>query len=168
MANEFNDPISLFITWTTYGSWLPGDTRGWMKWKAGQQQPQPLLEDWCKNQMKEKAVLLDAQHRQVVEDVVRKHSDIRSWELHAVSCRSNHVHVVVTVVPKTGNKDDGIKRVRDELKANATRVLRRCANPITNEKVWTRGGDIQFIDTDDLGQVVIYVSEAQDRMERGK
>jgi len=140
-----------------------------MKWKAGQKQPQPLLEDWCKNQMKEKAVLLDAQHRQVVEDVIRKHADIRRWELHAVSVRSNHVHVVVTVIPKTDNKDDGIKRVRDELKANATRVLRRCANPITNEKVWTRGGDIQFIDTEDgLEQVVIYVSEAQDRMERGK
>ena len=172
MANEFNDPISLFITWTTYGSWLPGDSRGWMKWKVGQRQPQPLLEDWCKNQMKERAVLLDAQHRQVVEDVVGKHSDIRGWELHAVSVRSNHVHVVVTVVPKTGNKDyrvaDGVKRIRDELKANATRVLRRCANPITNEKVWTRGGDIQFIESDDLEQVVIYVSEAQDRMERGK
>ena len=78
----------------------------------------------------------------------------------------------MTVVPKTGNKDyrvaDGVKRIRDELKANATRVLRRCANPITNEKVWTRGGDIQFIESDDLEQVVIYVSEAQDRMERGK
>ena len=61
--------------------------------------------------MKEKAVLLDAQHRQVVEDVIRKHADIRRWELHAVSVRSNHVHVVVTVIPKTDNKDDGIKPV---------------------------------------------------------
>ena len=123
--------------------------------------------------MNEKPVLLDAQHRQVVEDVVRKHSDIRGWELHAVSARSNHVHVIVTVIPETGNKDyrvaDGVKRIRDELKANATRVLRGCENPITNEKVWTRGGDIQFIDSDDdLEQVVVYVLEAQDRMDRGK
>ena len=83
------------------------------------------------------------------------------------------VHVALMVIPKTGNKAyraaDGIKRVRDELKANATRVLRRRENPITNEKVWTKGGDIQFIDTeDDLEQVVIYVAEAQDRMDRGK
>ena len=173
MVNDFNDPVTLFITWTTYGSWLPGDVRGWKKWKQGEQQPQPVLEDWCKERMKEKAVLLDERHRESVEDVIRKHSQIRGWELHAVSVRSNHVHIVVTVVPKTGNNDyrvaDSIKRVRDELKANATRVVRRCENPVTNAKVWTKGGDIQFIDTDDdLEQVVIYVWEAQDRMERGK
>lgn len=79
----------------------------------------------------------------------------------------------MTVVPKTGNNDyrvaDGIKRVRDELKANATRAVRRCENPIANAKVWTKGGDIQFVDTDDdLEQVMIYVLEAQDRMERDK
>jgi REP element-mobilizing transposase RayT len=173
MANDFNDPITLFITWTTYGSWLPGDARGWKKWKRGEQEPQPVLEDWCKDRMKEKAVLLDEYQRKSVDDVIHKHSQIRGWELHAVSVRSNHVHVVVTVVPKTGNKDyrvaDGIKRVRDELKANASRVVRRCESPITNEKVWTKGGDIQFLDReDDLEKVVIYVLEAQDRMDRGK
>lgn len=134
MANDPNDPITLFITWTAYGSWLPGDARGWKKWKKGEQQPQPVLENWCKDRMKEKAVLLNEQHRESVEGVIREHSQIRNWELHAASVRSNHVHVVVTVVPKTGNKDDrvadGIKRVRDELKANATRVVRRCENPI--------------------------------------
>ena len=173
MSNQFNDPITLFITWTTYGSWLPGDSRGWMKWKKGEQQPQPVLEYWCQDRMKEKAVLLNTQHRVVVENVIRQHSEIRGWDLHVVSVRSNHVHVAVTVIPKCGNKDfrvaDGIKRVRDELKANSTRVLRRCENPIQNEKVWTKGGDIQFIDSDvDLEQVVIYICEAQDRMDRGK
>ncbi len=123
--------------------------------------------------MKEKAVVLDVQQRQVVEDVICEHSVYRGWELHAVSVRSNHVHVAVTVVPNTGNHDnraaDGIKRVRDEFKANGTRVLRRCENPISNEKVWTKGGDIQFIDTDEaLEQVVVYITEAQDRMDRGK
>jgi hypothetical protein len=23
------DPIAYFLTWTTYGTWLPGDERGW-------------------------------------------------------------------------------------------------------------------------------------------
>ncbi|MFT5304083.1 MAG: hypothetical protein ACI814_004907 [Mariniblastus sp.] len=48
------DLISLFITWTTYGAWLPGDSRGWRKWKAGEQQPQPWLQDWCKQRMNER------------------------------------------------------------------------------------------------------------------
>jgi REP element-mobilizing transposase RayT len=144
-----------------------------MKWKKGEQQPQPVLEDWCKGRMKEKAVLLSLEHREAVEEVIREHAEHRGWELHAVSARSNHVHVAVTVVPKPGNQEyrvaDGVKRVRDQFKANATRVLRQDENPIRNEKVWTKGGDIQFIDTDDdLEQVVIYISEAQDRMDRGR
>lgn len=144
-----------------------------MKWRKGEQQPQPLLEDWCQGRMKEEAVLLSPQHRDAVEEVVREHAAHRGWELHAVSARSNHVHVAVTVVPKTGNQNDrvadGVKRVRDQFKANATRVLRQGEIPIRNERIWTKGGDIRFIDTDDdLGRVVIYISEAQDRMDLGK
>ena len=173
MPIDVNDPITLFITWTTYGSWLPGDARGWMKWKKGEQQPQPVLEEWCKGRMKEQAVLLSPEQRDAVENVVRAHAEHRGWELHAVSARSNHVHVAVTVIPKTGYQGyrvaDGVKRVRDQFKANATRVLRRGEEPIRNEKVWTKGGDIQFVDTDeDLEQIVIYILLAQDRMDRGK
>lgn len=173
MQKDRQDPITLFITWTTYGSWLPGGSKGWTKWKSGIQQPQQLLEDWCRGRMKEDVVVLNGAHRKIVENVIRDHSRIRNWNLHAVSARSNHVHVVVTVIPRQGNREyraaDGIKRVRDELKANATRVLRRCANPLHNNKIWTTGGDIQFIDSeDDLDRVVIYAKEAQDRMNRGK
>ena len=93
--------------------------------------------------------------------------------MHAVSARSNHVHVAVTLITKAGNQNyrlaDGVKRVRDQFKANATRVLRQNEAPIQNEKVWTKGGDIQFIDSDDnLEQVVICILEAQDRMDRGR
>ena len=143
MPNDFSEPITLFITWTTYGSWLPGDARGWMKWKKGEQQPQTVLEEWCKGRMKEKAVLLSPEQRDAVENVIREHAEHRGWELHAVSARSNHVHVAVTVIPKTGNQNyrvaDGVKRVRDQFKANATRVLRQGENSIQNEKVWTKG-----------------------------
>ncbi len=173
MPKDFNEPMTLFITWTTYGSWLPGDFRGWTKWKKGERPTQPILEHWCRRRMKEKAVFLSSKQREAVEAVIREHAEYRNWRLHAVSVRSNHVHVAVTVVPKTGNHDnrmaDGIKRVRDQFKANATRVLRQGENPVKNEKVWTKGGDIQFVDSDDdLEQVVIYITEAQDRMDRGK
>ena len=162
MRAEPNEPITLFITFTTYGTWLPGDRRGWRKWKAGEQQPQPLLEDWCRERMKEQAVFLNEHQRQRVEAVIRKHATIRGWSLHAISARSNHVHIAVTAC-------DPPKRVRDQFKANATRVLREPPTPVKNERVWTKGGDIEFVDTeDDLFQVVLYITEAQDRMDRGK
>lgn len=70
---------------------------------------------------------------------------------------------------KTSRDGDGIKRVRDQFKANATRGLRGLENPISNKKVWTKGGDIQIANSDEeFDQVVIYISEAQDPMERGR
>ncbi|WDQ15716.1 transposase [Rhodopirellula sp. P2] len=160
--SDLADPITLFITWTTYGTWLPGDNRGWRKWKAGEQQPQPLLEDWCRDRMKEKPLTLNESQRTEVKTMIRKHASIRGWALHAVSVRSNHAHVAVTACAPP-------KRVRDQFKANGTTALRRMKTPVTHEKVWTKGGDIEFIDTDDdLEQVVLYITETQDRMDRGK
>ena len=126
-----NDSITCFITWTTYGTWLPGDSRGWRKTNKGNQPPQPLLEAWCRNRMSE-------------------------------SARSNHVHLAVTA-------DKAPELVRDQFKANATRVLRQEPDAITNDKVWTRGGDCEIVDGEDnLERVVRYITEAQDRMDRGK
>ena len=113
-----DDPIAYFITWTCYGTYLPGDERGWTKWHKGDQLPQPLLEDWCRDQMSETAVLLDHTQRDIVNQVVRDNCEIRGWTLPAVNCRSNHCHVVVTAV-----NDDG-EQVRDQFKSWATRRLK--------------------------------------------
>jgi len=47
------DPIAFFITWPTYGTWLPGDERGWVEFKHGWQLPKPSLELECKSRMTE-------------------------------------------------------------------------------------------------------------------
>jgi REP element-mobilizing transposase RayT len=105
-------------------------------------------------------VLLSNEQREAIERVIREHASIRGWNLFAVSVRSNHVHVVVRAVATP-------IQVRDQFKANATRVLRALPQPLANEKVWTKGGDISFIDTDEeLERVILYVTEAQDRMDR--
>ena len=150
------DPLTYFITWTTYGTWLPGDERGWRKTNAGPQLPRPRLEDWCRNRMTEKPVLLNDEQRLRVEAVCRKHVAIRGWVVHAVSVRSNHVHIVVTA-------DKPPEHVRDQFKANATRVLREAPGAIEQDKVWTRGGDSEIVDGEaNLERVVQYVTEAQD------
>jgi REP element-mobilizing transposase RayT len=153
-------PYALFITWTTYGSWLPGDNRGWRDAKRGEQQAQPLLETWVRSRLKEQPVLLSTEQRESVARVIQQHAEIRGWKLVAATVRTNHVHVVVSAAALP-------TQVRDQLKANATRVLRTTTPPITNEKIWAKGGDIEFIDTDEeLERVVRYVTEAQDRMDR--
>ena len=147
-----------FITWTTYGTWLPSDARGWRHKHRGPQISKPLLERWSRAQMKGEAVLLRPADRCAVEQACREHCEHRSWHLFAVSARTNHVHVVVAAsAPR--------ETVRDQLKANCTGCLRRQSEPLNVERTWTRGGDIELLDTlDDINACVLYLTEAQDRM----
>ncbi len=149
-----------FMTWTTYGTWVPGDQRGWRKCQLGNQPPQPRLEDWCREQMNEPPVLLDKCQQQAVESVCKEHANFRGWGLHAICVRSNHVHVAIST-------DASPLKVRDQLKANATRALRELVAPIQNKKVWTRRGDVEVILNEaSLERVITYIKEAQDRKDR--
>ena len=155
-----NEAYTYFITWTTYGTWVPGDARGWRKRGQWEQVPRPLLERWCREQMKGDTVLLSPADRETVEQACREHCQFRGWELLAVNARSNHVHVVVVA-------NEAPKKVRDQLKANCTRCLRQQPVPLNVERTWTRGGDVEILDTDDdIETVVTYVTEAQDRKDR--
>ncbi|GIX03803.1 MAG: hypothetical protein KatS3mg113_0809 [Planctomycetaceae bacterium] len=89
--------LAYHLTWTTYGTWLPGDSRGWVQWDEwGVKPPDPEQESAARRRMVEAAVLLTAEQRALVEQTIRDHCRIRGWHLHAVNARSKHVHVVVT------------------------------------------------------------------------
>ena len=152
---EFNtdDPIGYFITWTTYGTWLPGDERGC--WHRGQfQSANELFREMALAKMK--AFTLSQEDRDAVDETVAKHCEIRSWTLHTVHARLNHVHVVVSAPgypPET---------VCDQFKAWCTRWL-KSRHP-GRERFWTAGGSCRWINhQDDLEAVIGYVNEAQDR-----
>ena len=156
--------LAFFITWTCYGTHLPGDDRGWTKWHKGEQVPQPRLEDWCRDRMSESAIVLYPAQRAIVERVVRDHCTIRGWTLHAVNCRSNHCHVVVTA-----SNYDG-EQVRDQLKAWGTRRLKehQLQNGVEvgslREHWWTRKVSVrQLFDEESIEAAVIYTLEAQDK-----
>jgi len=157
--NAFNlgDPPAYFLTWTTYGTWLPGDERGWnRRGEADIQRANPLFVEMARSRMKEPEFRLSAADRRTVEATIRAHCRVRTWDLHAVNARSNHVHVVVTAAgypPQT---------VRDQFKAWCTRRLK--AAGATRTRFWTEGGSCRWINReDDLGDAVRYVIEAQDR-----
>lgn len=156
------DLLAFFITWTCYGTYLPGDERGWTKWQKGDQLPQPYLEDWCRKQLVDTAVSLDETQREIVNQTVRDHCDVRGWTLHAVNCRSNHCHVVVTSVSYDG------EQVRDQLKSWATRRLkddqgtRMKITGNVREHWWTRKGSVRkLFDDESLQAAIAYTLEAQ-------
>lgn len=157
MAND--DPIAFFITWTVYGSHLQGDERGWRRRRKGLQLPEPQLKQWHTERLAFDVLLLSPRQRQLVESECKRHCNHRSWKLWAVNARSNHVHVVDTAVNYSG------KTVRDQLKANCTRVLRQDDSGFRDRQVWSVGGDWDCVNSmDDLEVVCQYVCDAQDRM----
>ena len=154
------DFSGFFITWTTYGTWLPGDERGWSKRGKAKQESQPALEHWCKQNQVSGTVVLGKSDRLTVEDAIREHCQVRNWGLPAVNARSNHVHVVVQAYEKA-------TIVRDQLKANCTRKLRIQLQPLIVTRTWTKGGDCEVLKDDEaLEAAVRYVLEAQDEPSR--
>ena len=152
------EPLAYFLTWTTYGTWLPGDERGWSRrGESDIQRPNRLFVEMARSRMKETAFFLDDPARQVVEDTIRQHCAVRNWHLHAVNARTNHVHVIVTAVgyePETA---------RDQFKAWCTRKL-KSSGAAARTRFWTEGGNCRRIDQEaDLEAAIVYVLEAQDR-----
>lgn len=157
------DPLAYFITWATYGTWLPGDKRGWIEYRHGWQLPDPVRTLEALSIMAEDACLLDPIQRLLVERQIAETCCHRGWELHAVNCRSNHVHIVVSapVHPKV---------VRSQTKAWATRRLKELARAgesglgaATRNNWWAERGSQRWInDEDGLEAAILYVRDGQD------
>ncbi len=90
------DPVAYFLTWTTYGTWLPGDARGWTDSAGRLREPDAEAHGRAVSLLTHEPVTLTQDHRTVVEDTVRRHCTVRRWHLHAVHTGATHVHVVVT------------------------------------------------------------------------
>jgi REP element-mobilizing transposase RayT len=151
--------IAFFSTWTTYGTWLPGDPRGWYQRGRGLREPDALRRFEAALLMPEEALTLDAEERRLVEKTIADHCAIRKWVLHSVNCRSNHVHVAVTA---PGRK---IEVPREQFKAWCTRRLKELEQArasVFRENWWTERGWDEYIDDEDaLANVNVYVLDSQ-------
>ena len=147
--------IAYFSTWTTYGTWLPGDERGWTFRGGILQMPDATLRTASALRMVETAVELSSLQRVLIEGMIQEHCEIRGWECHAVKCLSNHVHVLVTAsgIP--------IDRPREQFKYWGTRRLK--TGDRSRKNWWTDGGWDVFVDEEEhLAAVREYIREGQE------
>jgi REP element-mobilizing transposase RayT len=162
------EPLAYFLTWPTYGTWLPGDERGWVEYRSGWHLPDPIRKLEAAARMTEEALTLDSEQRQVVEQTIAQHCRVRGWKLHVVNCRTNHLHVVVTA-------DRPPKQVRVQFKAWCSRRLkelqtkrRGCTHPEevvahVREHWWAERGSDRFLnDEESLEAAIVYVRDGQD------
>ncbi len=133
----YDKPLALFITFTTYGSWLHGEERGSIICENGTTkllQKHKGLNSYHKNNLSYLPVKLNTSQRKIVLDSILEVCSARRYTLFAVHVRSNHVHILVDT--------DKIEVIPD-FKRWATRRLR--SNGYELQKVWTRGGSKKYI-----------------------
>src|SRR5688572_30708409 len=139
------DPLAYFLTWTTYGTRLHGDTRGTVDEDHNRVGQPPLPPDASRQRrmlrkLSQPPFMLSPDAQAAVQDVIRRHSSFRGWRLHALATPLTHVHVVVDCrLP-----GDGVlklpEHVLEEYKSWGTRELRRQGIVAPDRRVWTDHG----------------------------
>jgi len=140
--------VGYMLTGTTYGSWLQGDKRGFVRDGEILQGDERILE-LCKKLQKCPTVKLTRQEQAVVEAAILNEAKGINQKIEALAICTNHIHL--TARPS----DKSIERIVSMYKSAATRAL-RCYS--RTEKIWTKGFDKRFCFTqDDLARKIAYI-----------
>jgi REP element-mobilizing transposase RayT len=156
-------PLAYHVVWTTYGTWLPGDGRGWIKAHVwGIQVPDPERERQARERMVEEPVILTAEQRAIVERTIRDHCRIREWSLHALNVRTNHVHVVVTAARDPQDVMEQFKAWCSRKLSDHAGLTKPVAKKAGRRHWFTEGGDKERIEDERyLENSIRYVTELQ-------
>jgi len=153
-------PPAYFITISTYGTWLPGDSRGSVDRKSSffgtdSRPARPALEQASRDAMKSTPVTFNQDARRVVLGSFIEVAEFRGWRLWAAHVRTEHVHIVIEAAA------DEDKVLRD-LKARATRLLREAELVSPDQPVWVHHGSTRKLwKAEDVEAAVIYTLEEQ-------
>ena len=136
-------PLAYLITFRTYGTWLHGDERSSQnRSRRGVRgtirlDPNVPLEERMRDEMKQPPVILDVSQRNIVDEAITQLCFERSYVLHALNVRTNHVHSTISANMKP-------ERIADAMKAYSTKRLRELGL-IATAKVWSRGRSRRYL-----------------------
>jgi REP element-mobilizing transposase RayT len=142
--------IGYMVTWTTYGTWLQGDERGYVK--NGEILPaNDKLNSANQNQQKFQTVKLNSSQKQIVQNTILQESHKINQKIFAIAVRSNHIHIVA------GVSSEAIEQIVQRFKRMSTLYLH---NAGLNGKVWSTGFDKRFCFTEkEIKQKIKYVNK---------
>ncbi len=169
MMNDMND-IPWFVTWTTYGSWLPGDPRGFRTFRGKEYVPPPerYAKDGepvydanqyaqryakAKEQVPDEVRLTPAEQKLVCDAVVAQLEELRI-PTHIIAVGPIHIHLIARFGTHL------IRPTVGRLKSFATRAL---PNPGCRKRVWTKNCHMQSLNDDAaLANATKYVGDHLD------
>ncbi len=145
-----------FVTWTTCGTWLPGDPRGFQTWRGREYVPPPKryaqpgeatydpipyreLRRQAQAFLAEPPARLDESRRSIVAAAFAEEFDLIPPVPSVLAIDAVHVHLLV----RTGSYS--LRNAAGRLKAAASRHLHLAG--FTQRKVWCQGCHLKSKDT---------------------
>ena len=126
--------LGYLITWTTYGTWLQGDERGYVK--KGRTLPEDeKLSKANKEFQSSGTVRLSPQQKSLVHDAIIKEAKTIGQRLLALVVCSNHIHLVVEYTSRP------IAEIVAYYKNAARLALKTTGH---TGRLWTKGYDKRF------------------------
>ncbi|MHC5023195.1 MAG: transposase [Planctomycetota bacterium] len=118
------------ITTTSYGSWLPGDLRGFVE--GGRLlPPSPALEKHAAQLIRDDPILFDQQEQQRLAEALVTAAAEFDYQLFCLSVEAWHVHWLIDC------RTDRIARMVGRLKTRMRQALER-------GRIWTTGYDKRY------------------------
>jgi REP element-mobilizing transposase RayT len=144
-------PFALHITWTCYGTWLPGDRRGYVSntllprcgWEPKENTPgtpyranDPYTRSVARRLQKGPSVWLTGEQAWQAAEALVRTAHTRGWRIVRAALMPNHIHVVIAECP-----DDG-PAVRRILKGVSQAALSKHLGH--SQRWWTAGGSDRY------------------------
>jgi REP element-mobilizing transposase RayT len=146
--------IAFMATWTTYGTWLQGSKKGYVK-NGITYDANPELEKSNEASLKHDKITIPKGLRSIVKNVIIKEAEEIGQKVYAITVCSNHVHIVVESIGKSCGYSVG------RFKKAATNGLREYG---FNDKVWTKGFDKRYCyNEQELEKKIKYVQQHEDK-----
>ncbi len=142
--------LGYMLTWTTYGSWLQGDKRRYVKNGKVLDGDEELFE-LCRFLQRGPTVKLRSDEKQIVRRAILNEAERINLKVGALAVCSNHVHLLLwfSLIP--------IGRLISRFKNISTSALK---NNGRLGRIWTRGFDKRFcFDNDHFSAYITYIND---------
>jgi REP element-mobilizing transposase RayT len=155
-----NFPLAYFITFTCYGTRLPGDERGWVNRRDAvfgtpTAVSSPALLEISQMALRQSPYELDRVRRSIVLEAIKEVTAFRTWDLFAAHIRTNHVHVIIAAPTKP-------ERVLTDLKARSTSRLNEHNVDPPDRNRWSKRGSTRYLwKPVNVEEAIRYVAYAQ-------
>lgn len=161
-------PLGLFLTWTTYGTWEPGDPRGHVsntlmpdgryrprenRWSVDYDRDSPQTLERAQRLQRGETVWLNPQQAHMVAESFIQSAIKHAWWIERCAVMSNHVHVLLTQCPADAS--------------TIQRILKGCSQQALSLAVghsrrwWTRKGSQRSVTGGESLEAVIRYIEQQ-------